>query len=213
MRDHVVEMSICISHVHLCRKSDEWQAVPPVPTSLCVLGNLSRNMSAGLGPASPLRAEIRVATPDHVLATWKNVVILVWRKETTVEGSHAAKRVYDNLANECPGGVFLCTIVEAKAPAPASDARKELANFLAGCSGKMIMSAVVHEGVGFTAAMVRSVVTGLALVAKLPYPHKVFATVAEGDAWFRANSPVARAWREGELGEVVKELRHRTAAR
>lgn len=162
--------------------------------------------------AASSRAEVRIATPDHVLATWKNVSLLVWRRETTIEGVRAARDVYDQLSKASPGGVFLCTIVEAKARAPDLEPRRALARFLANCSGTMIMSAVVHEGVGFTAAMVRSVVTGLALVANLPYPHKVFPTLSDADTWFRANSPVAGAWREGELLDVVTEIRRRAAA-
>jgi hypothetical protein len=157
---------------------------------------------------SPL-AEIHVASADHIVATWRNVVLLIWRRETTVEGVSAARRIYDELAAVCPGGVLLMTIVEEKAPAPSADARKDLARFLSNCSGRMILSAVVHEGAGFQAAMVRSVVTGLALVARLPYPHKVFATVAEAEAWFRASSPMARAWQEGVMVDVSNEVRQR----
>jgi hypothetical protein len=161
--------------------------------------------------SSSQRAEIRVASPDQIVATWKNVVLLIWRQETTVEGVRAAKATYDELSASCPGGVILATVVEWNAPAPPVDARKELARFLSGCSGRMILSAVVHEGAGFRAAMVRSVVTGLALVAKLPYPHKVFVTVADAEGWFRACSPVARAWSPGDLVAVTTEVRQRAS--
>jgi hypothetical protein len=170
-------------------------------------------MPAGLSISNSPRAEIHVGTADVVVATWKNVVLLVWRRETSVDGVRAAQKVFGALADVCASGVFLATIVEENAPAPSADARKELARFLTSCSGRMILSAVVHEGAGFRAAMVRSVVTGLALVAKLPYPHKVFATVTEADVWYRANSPMARAWREGELVQISTDVRERAASR
>jgi hypothetical protein len=172
---------------------------------------LDENMVAPLSISAAKYADLRVATEDHAVGTWRNVVILVWRRQTTVDGVRAAEKVYQHLSGLCPGGVILLTIVEESAPAPPADARRDLARWLASCSGRMILSAVVHEGAGFRGAMVRSVVTGLALVAKLPYPHKIFATVAEADAWYRANSPLARSWRDGELVDVTDDLRRRAA--
>ena len=161
--------------------------------------------------SAPSTAKLRVATEDHILATWANVVILVWRKDTTLPGVEAAQRVYDDLARENPGGIFLMTIVEFGAPMPPPEVRDALARFLASGAGRMILSAVAHEGTGFRAAAVRSVVTGLAVLAKLPYPHKVFATADEAGAWFWVNSPVARAWGERAklLVDAVLEVRQR----
>lgn len=156
-------------------------------------------------------AALRVATADHILATWRNVVILVWRKDTTLAGVEDAQRVYDGLAKEHPNGVFLMTIVEFGAPMPPPDVRDALARFLASGAGRTILSAVAHEGTGFRAAAVRSVVTGLAVLAKLPYPHKVFATADEACAWFWVNSPVARTWgdRGKALADAILDVRQR----
>lgn len=156
-------------------------------------------------------ATLHVATNNHILATWRNVVILVWRKDTTLEGVADAQRTYDDLAREHANGIFLMTIVEFGAPMPPPDVRDALATFLASGAGHTILSAVAHEGTGFRAAAVRSVVTGLAVLAKLPYPHKVFATADEACAWFWLNSPVARAWgdRGKALIEAIGEVRLR----
>ena len=75
----------------------------------------------------------------------------------------------------------------------------------------MMLSAVVHEGTGFRAAAVRSVVTGLAMMANLPYPHKVFATVDDAGRWLHMNSPVGKKWEARGLIEAVREVRERTA--
>jgi hypothetical protein len=144
-----------------------------------------------------------------LIAAWRNVAILVWRRETTQAGVDALHTEYDKLTQKYPGGVFLLTIVEQGAPPPSSEIRKALAKFLARGAGRTILSAVVHEGTGFRAAFVRSVVTGLAVMTDLPYAHKVFATVEHASGWFRTNSPAARAWRERELVEAANEVRER----
>jgi hypothetical protein len=156
-------------------------------------------------------AVVRLNDPDHLIATWRNVVILVWRRETLVAAVDAAQDVYDKLALANPGGLFLLTVVEAGAPPPSQEARYALARFLSSGAGRMILSAVVHEGSGFRAAFVRGVVTGLALLANLPYPHKVFGSVEEAATWFRMKATAPRSWGEQELVLAVKELRQRAA--
>ncbi len=152
--------------------------------------------SEGFGAAT-----LVVQTADHLIGTWRNVVILVWKQETTLAGVNAAQKVYDDLTKANPSGVFLLTIVESGAPMPSSAVRDALARFLATGNGRTLLSGVAHEGTGFRAAAVRSVVTGLAVIGQLPYPHKVFATADEAAAWFWVNSPVARAW--GEQGKML----------
>ena len=55
--------------------------------------------------------------------------------------------------------------------------------FLRNGAGRIRMSAVVHEGAGFRAAAVRSVVTGIAMLSKVPFPHHIFATVEQAAKW------------------------------
>jgi hypothetical protein len=147
-------------------------------------------------------------TRDQVIATWESVIIVVYRFETTMSGAAAAQEVFDALAREHRDGAFVLTVVEENAPMPTPEVRAMMARFLATRAPQIILSAVVYEGTGFRAAAVRSLVTGLALVSKLPYRHKVFATVDEAASWFRSNSPVAGAWPEHALSNVVAEARN-----
>jgi hypothetical protein len=158
-----------------------------------------------------MRATLHVATPDYIIATWECFMFLVYRVETTLPSVKEAQAIYDKLAGGHPGGVFLLTVVEQSAPMPPPEVRKALASFLESGANRTILSAVVHEGAGFRAAAVRSVVTGLAMLTRLPYPHKVFGTIGEAVEWYRANSVVARRWAPNVLGEVVSEVRQRVA--
>jgi len=73
--------------------------------------------------------------------------------------------------------------IPTEAHPPPSEAREAVAIFLRSAAGKVRMSAVMHEGFGFRAAAVRSVVTGLSMLVRLPYPHEIFATVEQAANW------------------------------
>ena len=159
--------------------------------------------------AGTLMTVVRVSTQDHVIATWDRVMILIFRVESTMAAVRDAQGVFDNLAHEHSGGVFLLTIVERDARMPSVVVRGALAEFLAQAAGRMVLSAVVYEGTGFRATAVRSVVSGLAMLTNYPYPHKVFPRVEAAANWFRTSSPVGRAWREGDLVDAVAQVRGR----
>jgi hypothetical protein len=157
--------------------------------------------------ANTSSALVRVATRDHVIATWRSVMVLIFRVETTLGAVEASHRVFDELSRDHPEGVFLLTIVEADARIPSVVARDGMADFLRGATGRMSLSAVVFEGNNFRAAVVRSVVAGLAMLTNYPFPHKHFPRVDGAAAWFRTNSSLANTWDEDELTNVVEELR------
>jgi hypothetical protein len=158
----------------------------------------------------PGGARVRFADADCLIATWNNVVICVWCKATNGVGVAALHTAYDAHAKEHPQGVFLMTIVEQHAETPSQAIRAAIARFLEKGAGRTTLSAVVQEGTGFRAAFVRSIVTGVALLAKLPYPHKVFGSVTEATIWFRIVAPVAQPWSDEQLIEAVREVRERT---
>lgn len=110
---------------------------------------------------------------NYVLATWQQVFAVVWRRDTTPEGAQALQRECHRFATKHPRGIGLLTIVSEKAPMPPSAARQAVAHFLAEGSTYIKCSAVLMEGTGFRAAAVRSVVTGLTMLAKQAYPHRV----------------------------------------
>jgi hypothetical protein len=128
-------------------------------------------------------AVIREVTDDHIIMIWDRSVCVVWKKATTLAGVEKLTSVYNEQAGRHPDGLYLLTIVEPTASLPPPEAREALAVFLRGGGGRTRLSAVVHEGNGFRAAAVRSVVTGLAMLVRLPYPHEIFATVEQAAKW------------------------------
>lgn len=126
--------------------------------------------------------EILAATDDYLHAAVGPVFLLVWRGETTSAGVNATEAAMEKMAKMSGDRFGLLTVVEPNAPLPPGEVRDQLAALL-GRLPWITASAVVFEGKGFRAAAVRSVVTGLTLLAKQPYPHKVFGTTEEGTQW------------------------------
>jgi len=128
-------------------------------------------------------AVIHDLTDDHMVLSWERCVGVVWKRETTVAGVAKTEKVFRELYQRHSSGLYLMTIVEEGALMPNAEARETVAVFLRSVAGKLRMSAVVHEGSGFRAAAVRSVVTGLSMLVRLPYPHEIFATVEQAAKW------------------------------
>jgi hypothetical protein len=158
-------------------------------------------------------AVLNYATSDALVMTWDRCVGVVWKRETTLEGVEALATAYREQATRYPSGVYLLTIIEHGAPMPSTEEREAVAVFLRSGAGRTRMSAVVSEGTGFRAAAVRSVVTGLAMLVRLPYPHEVFGSLDQAAKWL-GTSPyndldpdytvlaVTHARRQAESGEL-----------
>lgn len=138
-------------------------------------------------------AQVVSLTHDYCLATWHQIYIVIWRHETTMTGVHELDRRLIELEPGWGSGCGLLTIIEQGAPMPSSEVRTALARFMTVAARVIKSSAVAFEGAGFRAAAVRGVVTGLTMLARQPYPHKVFAT-----------TPEAARWLAGSLKETAK---------
>jgi len=143
---------------------------------------------------------------DVCTAIWRDVFVIIWRRNTTIEGVKACDRTLTEARPDLPKGCGALTIVEPGAPMPSAEAREALSLFLREAGDVIQLSAVVYEGAGFRAAAVRSVVTGISLVAKQPFPHKVFATVAAASSWMAPSLPVGPA-ASRDVIQAVADLR------
>lgn len=118
---------------------------------------------------------------DHALASWESTFVIWWRFDTT---QAAVDRLHTELGNFCENHVApsVLTIIGSGAQLPPTEVRERLAAILRD-HAHVVASAVVFEGTGFRAAAVRSVVTGLSLIARQPFPHRIFAEVHEAALW------------------------------
>lgn len=154
--------------------------------------------------------EILESTDDHAIAKWRSVGLYVWRGTTTVRAARELARTI-GLAREADprGPGVLLGVVEAGTPPPSSEARAALAESLESGAGYVRASALVFEGEGFQASMVRAVATGLALLARTDFPHQVFADVASASDWLerRTRAVGAPRYQAAELQAALRELR------
>jgi hypothetical protein len=154
---------------------------------------------------------------NHCVGNAWNVCVLIWGKVTTRDGVADAERVIEALAAQRPEGIGLITVVEDKADLPAPEVRAAITAMLHSLGGKVLRSAVVYEGSGFHAAAVRGVVTGLTMLRRLPYPHRVIAAVEAAVPWILEGLPEQPADAPQVLA-AVRDLRrvfdeHRAAPR
>jgi len=129
------------------------------------------------------RPNIAHEDEHHLVATWGNLLLLIWKNETRLAAIQGLRDTMQGLAKRQPDGMTLLTVIERGAPLPSSTERRALSDVLRDFSGSVLRSAVLIDADGLRAATVRSVITGLTLIARQPYPHRVFGRAAEAAAW------------------------------
>jgi hypothetical protein len=137
--------------------------------------------------ARATKAEVVHSERDFTVMTFQQVFVVIFHQETTVSAVGTLRRELPAFAAQHPAGIALLTIVEPDAPMPTSDAREALADFMNDKRQSILISGVAYEGTGFRAAAVRSVVTGLTVLARQPFPHKVFPTIDDASQWMITN--------------------------
>lgn len=127
---------------------------------------------------------IRVAhvSPELVLGSYSNVHISIYRATPSVELLKLDQRHHEALAATV-GSTVVCTVSAFGIKLPDSDAR-DLASELVRKNARFVRAAAtLTEGDGFWASAARSAVTAVFLLARQPYPSRVFADVMECGAW------------------------------
>jgi hypothetical protein len=151
--------------------------------------------------------DVVTRTHDYALASWNEIVAVVWRHQTTLEGIESSKALVAEVAYRYPRGIAMLTIVSDVAPMPSSEARQAMAHLMA-TSPFIRCSALIMEGTGFRAAAVRSVVTGLTLLARHEFPHRVCEVEAAVRMYLDVMPGVTgRAWDADTVRAAIDELR------
>lgn len=111
--------------------------------------------------------------PEFSVGVWRNLLVPVWLSRTTVSAAQKAIAQSEKLIRAYPQGIAMLTLIGNDAGKPDSAAVKLLAEHMSRIAGHIKHSAVVFEGVGFRAAFIRAINTGLTLLANHPYPHRM----------------------------------------
>jgi hypothetical protein len=147
-------------------------------------GFLDSKVSGPIAGQPQMPPRILSSDVNHRTATWGPLFFVVWMGDVEVRITEQIQTRLRAHAGTLPSGrTALFTVVEETAPLPSSERRTALSNILRYCTAEVFASAVVMEGDGFRASAVRSVATGLSLVARQPFPHRVFRRVQDGAQW------------------------------
>jgi hypothetical protein len=122
------------------------------------------------------------ADADVVVGRLRNVLLLNWRgRANLARAQKVAVHLNETAAEHESMG--LVTILEASAPAPDPDVRPYFADGLRKLGGRMRGLAYVVTAGGFGGAATRAAISGLCLLARAPYPTRVFAAPHDASAW------------------------------
>jgi len=156
-------------------------------------------------------AEVRLlaTTTDATFGTCGDVFVAIWRKNTTMLALQQLNELFDNFRTTHRAGCWLVTIVEEKASLPGAAERDAVAAWMAGIADVVKCSALSFEGTGFRAAAVRSVLTGLNVVSRQPFPHQVFGNVTAAVKFLFEKSGEAQSSTRSAtvLVETIEKLR------
>lgn len=112
-------------------------------------------------------------TRDFAACSWRNVFVIVWRSRTRAEDAQQIQRLLEEFSRVHSRGYFLLTVVQDSAPPPDTEARQAIAKYLKAGAAHIVAGAVVITGGLLRVSFVRGVATGLALLARQPFPFRV----------------------------------------
>jgi hypothetical protein len=145
----------------------------------------------------------------HVVTHVGPVVALLCRTGLTRQAVAALAQVFERSARENPARrsgllVVLAPHIDVRL---ASDVREALAQVVAQYQGGIAATAVAFEGKGFTATIVRSVVTAIAMMSSVRFPYKVEDSAERGLEWLIGQLGVVGPLAQGQLYGLLSEWR------
>jgi hypothetical protein len=149
---------------------------------------------------------------DLALGAAPDLFVTIWRDRTTLEGVEILQSHLADFARDRSKELALLTIIEAGAKMPAVGTREPLARVLNGVAEQVLISGVAFEGEGFLAASIRSVVVGLTLIARQPFPHRTFKDVEEVARWFESErASIGKHFEARAVQRMVATFRRQVA--
>jgi hypothetical protein len=151
------------------------------------------------------------ATDDFLVATWKNISIVVWGTRATpalVTEMDRALQPFDAMRSS---GFSSIHFIAKDAPPPAGEARDMLRSLAARHAKTLACVCHVVEASGFWASALHSVILGLNFIARRPHELQIASSIQEVARWLpdRHQRKTGVAISETELENVLTSLRQR----
>ncbi|WP_433935165.1 hypothetical protein AB3662_10890 [Sorangium cellulosum] len=137
--------------------------------------------------SSSVKVDLLERTDVYVVATWRQLMLLVWRGQATVAGVERSRAFFQAWAARQPGGAaFLIVLPPHNTGPPDEKTRAAMQRAASAPGGYLKGIATLIESEGFIAASVRAIMMRLqARGTHGPAPN-IFRTPAEAATWAAA---------------------------
>ncbi len=142
--------------------------------------------------------------PDYTIATYRNVLIQIWRLSCPPEGVAVARNAARQIAAQGTHALGLLVIVPEKSELPGLVARQELNHIPKDMRGRLAAIAIVIEGTGFRSAAVRGIATTVAAFSRTDANQQILPNVRAAIDWLAEQS--ALGMRRDDLLRVTLPL-------
>ena len=161
------------------------------------------------GQRMPPRLENLVETDGFAVFSVDQCVVLVWKQSPGMAGIDENRRLFQQLRTRHPQDklTYLVVAEAGVGTQMQSDVRAAVAAMLRDHQDAIAGSAIVFEGTGFRASIVRSVVAAINLASRLDFPSSVHSDLASAAAWLAERGGLRMS--AADLVEVVRVFRAR----
>jgi hypothetical protein len=124
------------------------------------------------------------STANAILGRWRNLYVTHWKQRSDAREIMALYEKQLRYLERSGVRIASLTIIERAAIGALDDDMRAAIDFASThVLSKVLVGATVVPASGFGGAMIRSVLTGLNLIRRLPFANKVTESVAEGCAF------------------------------
>jgi hypothetical protein len=149
----------------------------------------------------------RCSDENFALGAFGSIVIVIWRRETTLGAVGELTAYIAECAARQAYGIGLLQVIEETATPPSAATRRALAHMHSSHASHIRRSALVYTKPGFAGAAVRMVMTGVAMLHPPAFEHELFGSLRDAIPWLEENSSDAARFPPGALKAACETLR------
>ncbi len=144
-----------------------------------------------------------------VVATWRNLLLMVWTKNVSVEGLEVCARAGETIQRRTPNRQVAVSITLPNVPIPDEPTRARASKLLKDTADQVLASVTVLEGEGFWLSAGRMAMTAMTAFSRSPSKTKIAKSIDEAIPIVTPHLvPTATA---SELADVLREFRTKNA--
>ncbi|AUX46882.1 hypothetical protein SOCE26_083910 [Sorangium cellulosum] len=157
--------------------------------------------------SASVKVELLERADGYVVATWRRLMLLVWRGQASVAGVERSRVLFQPWAARQPGGAaFLIVVPRQRTGPPDAETRAAMQRAASAPGGYLKGMATLIEAEGFIAASVRALMMRLQPRGTQGPAPVFFRTSAEVAAWAAAVLQDREVAPE-ELAEAIRVVR------